>query len=82
MGQVHAKPWRTDAESVAHQLRALAGSESFADTLAWVERSGAQPRDLDKIACPVPRGLGHPRPDPALPPGEALAADRARRGAA
>ena len=52
MGQVHSKPWRTEAESVAHQLRALAGSESFAETLAWVDRTGAQPRDLDKIACP------------------------------
>ena len=52
MGQVHARPWRAEAESVAHQLRALAGSESFADTLAWVEHSGAQPRDIDKISCP------------------------------
>jgi pimeloyl-ACP methyl ester carboxylesterase len=52
MGQVHSRPWRTEAESVAHQLRALAGSESFADTLAWIDRTGAQPRDLDKISCP------------------------------
>ena len=52
MGQVHSRPWRTEADSVAHQLRMLANSESFADTLAWVERKGAQPRDLDTIDCP------------------------------
>jgi len=51
-GQVHSKPWQTEADSVAHQLRMLAGSESFVDTLAWVERSGAQPRDLATIDCP------------------------------
>ena len=37
--------WPTSSEM-------LASSESFPDTLAWVERTGAQPRDLDTIDCP------------------------------
>jgi pimeloyl-ACP methyl ester carboxylesterase len=51
-GQAHSRPWRTEAESAAHQLRALAKSESFVDTLEWACSAGAQPRDLDRIACP------------------------------
>jgi len=50
--QMHTRPWRVEPESAAHQLRMLAGSESFVDTLEWACRSGAQPRDLDKISCP------------------------------
>jgi pimeloyl-ACP methyl ester carboxylesterase len=52
MGQVHSRPWRTEAESVAHQVRAYANSESFVATLDWACSSGSQPRDLDKISCP------------------------------
>jgi len=50
--QMHARPWRVEPDSAAHQLRMLAGSESFVDTLEWACSSGAQPRGLDRIACP------------------------------
>jgi pimeloyl-ACP methyl ester carboxylesterase len=52
MGQAHSRPWRAEAESVAHQVRAYANSESFVATLEWACSSGSQPRDLDKISCP------------------------------
>jgi pimeloyl-ACP methyl ester carboxylesterase len=52
MGQMHSRPWRVEPESLVHQVRALANSESFAATLEWGCSSGSQPRDLDKISCP------------------------------
>jgi pimeloyl-ACP methyl ester carboxylesterase len=52
MGQAHSRPWRTEADSVAHQVRMAANSESFVKTLEWACTSDAQPRDLDRISCP------------------------------
>ena len=50
--QVHRRPWRVAPEAAAHQLRMLAGSESFVDTLDWACTSGSQPRGLERISCP------------------------------
>jgi pimeloyl-ACP methyl ester carboxylesterase len=50
--QMHARPWRVEPDSAAHQLRMLARSESFVDTLDWACSAEAQPRGLDRISCP------------------------------
>ena len=52
MSEAHARPWRTEPESVAYQLRALANSESFVETLEWACTASSQPRDLDTVSCP------------------------------
>lgn len=51
-GQASARPWQVDPDSLAHQVRMLANSESFVATLEWACRSNSQPRDLDKVDCP------------------------------
>jgi pimeloyl-ACP methyl ester carboxylesterase len=51
LSQVHTRPWRTEPDSAAHQLRMLANSPSFVATLRWMGE-GHQPRNLDRIACP------------------------------
>jgi pimeloyl-ACP methyl ester carboxylesterase len=48
---VSARPWQTEPDSLAHQVRMMANSESFPQTLDWACSAGAQPRALDEISC-------------------------------
>ncbi len=50
-GAVASRPERIDPESAVYQVRMMAGSESFPQTLSWL-REGHQPEGLDRIACP------------------------------
>jgi pimeloyl-ACP methyl ester carboxylesterase len=78
-GLVAAKPWRLDPDSAAHQLRAMAESPSFAETLLWLEKERPMPPDLTRIKCPFTVVWG--TRDTLLPPRQAARWERVVPGA-
>jgi pimeloyl-ACP methyl ester carboxylesterase len=78
-GLIAARPWRLDPDSAAYQLRAMAESPSFPETLRWLEEERPMPPDLTRIRCPFTVAWG--TRDTLLPPRQAARWERVVPGA-